>query len=266
MNMDLYYTIVSFIFGITLGSFYNVVGYRLPRGESLIYPSSHCTKCNHKLGASELVPIFSYLFLRGKCKNCGEKISPFYAIFEFATGALFALSYHIFGYSIPFFIAITFISMLLIIIISDYQTMIIPDEVLILGSILILFFKFFDGGLNGLIDSIINGCIAFTIMFLLKKLGDFLFKKESMGGGDIKLLFTFGITLGFEMSILSIFLASFIALPFAVYFSFKYKDKKYIEDDEIPTHSIPFGPFLAIAAIVLLLLNMDFNFLINIFY
>ena len=76
--MDIYYTIVLFVFGTVLGSFYNVVGYRLPKGESLIYPSSHCPKCNHKLGASELVPIFSYLFQRGKCKNCKVKISLFY--------------------------------------------------------------------------------------------------------------------------------------------------------------------------------------------
>lgn len=266
MDMNLYYIIVSFLFGITLGSFYNVVGYRLPKGESLIHPSSHCTKCNHRLGASELVPVFSYIFLGGKCKNCGDKISLFYPIFELATGILFALSYAIFGSSIEFLIAITFISMLLIIIISDYQTMIIPDEVLVFGSIVILLLKFIDGGIDSLVSTLIGGCIAFTIMFLLKKLGDFLFKKESMGGGDIKLMFTFGITIGYQMSIVSIFLASFIALPIAVYFSLKYKDKKYIEDDEIPEHSIPFGPFLAIAAIILLLTRIDISFLINLFY
>ena len=78
--MELYYTIVSFFFGIVLGSFYNVVGYRLPRGESLIYPSSHCTNCNHKLGILDLFPIFSYLFLGGKCRYCKEKISLFYQL------------------------------------------------------------------------------------------------------------------------------------------------------------------------------------------
>jgi len=266
MDMNLYYIIVSFIFGITLGSFYNVVGYRLPKGESLIHPSSHCTKCNHKLGASELVPVFSYLFLGGKCKNCGDKISLFYPIFELTTGILFAVSYAVFGHSIEFLIAITFISMLLIIIISDYQTMIIPDEVLIVGSIVILLLKFVNGGIDSLVNALINGCIAFTIMFLLKKMGDFLFKKESMGGGDIKLLFTFGITLGYEMSIVSIFLSAFIALPVAVYFSLKYKDKKYIDDEEIPEHSIPFGPFLAIAAMIILLTKIDVSFLMNLFY
>ena len=87
--MDIYYTIVSFIFGITLGSFYNVVGYRLPREQSLITPSSHCTSCNHKLNIIDLFPVFSFLLLGGKCRYCKQKISWFYAIFEFLTGLLF---------------------------------------------------------------------------------------------------------------------------------------------------------------------------------
>ena len=75
--MFIYYLIVTFIFGTVLGSFYNVVGYRLPKNESLIKPSSHCPKCNHKLGPSELIPILSYIIQRGKCKNCKQKISLF---------------------------------------------------------------------------------------------------------------------------------------------------------------------------------------------
>lgn len=261
--MEIYYTVVLFIFGAVLGSFYNVVGYRLPKGESLIFPSSHCTKCNHKLGASELVPIFSYLFLGGKCKNCGQKISLFYPIFELSSGILFALSYIIFGFSVELAIALTFISTLLIIIISDYQTMIIPDEVLLTGSILLIVEIWIQQGWSGTLQAIIAGVLSFITMFLLKKFGDFLFKKESMGGGDIKLMFVFGLVLGYRMAIISIFVASFIALPVAIYYTIRYGDQKYIEDDEIPEHSIPFGPFLAFASIFLLLSRIDFNFIIN---
>ena len=148
--MDIYYTIVSFIFGITLGSFYNVVGYRLPREQSLIHPSSHCTSCNHKLGLWDLVPVFSFLFLGRKCRYCKQKISWFYPFFEFMTGLLFAISYIIFGATIEFFISITFISMLLIIIISDYQTMIIPDELLIFCGAILMILIGIDKGLIGL--------------------------------------------------------------------------------------------------------------------
>lgn len=263
--MFYYYLVVSFLFGITLGSFYNVVGYRVPKKQSLIYPSSHCTTCNHKLGASELVPFFSYLFQKGKCKHCGAKISLFYPIFELTTGILFALSYYVFGSSIDFFIVISFISMLLIIIISDYQMMIIPDEVLISSIIVISILIFIKGGISLLGTSLLNGIISFTIMFILKKFGDFMFKKESMGGGDIKLLFTFGLVFGWQMSVISIFIASFIALPIAVYYSVKYKNQKYIEDDEIPENSIPFGPFLAVAAIIIVLTKMDITMISNLF-
>lgn len=238
--MTLYFTIVIFIFGIVLGSFYNVVAYRLPKGESLIKPASHCPKCNHQLGASELVPIFSYLFLGGKCKNCKSKISPFYMIFELITGLLFSLSYLVFDFSIDFYIAIIFSSMAVIVFISDYQTMIIPDEVLIVASILLTICMYIKGGFPLLGESLLGGLIAFGSMFLIKIIGDFLFKKESMGGGDIKLLFVFGLVIGFEMAIISIFLAAFIALPVSLIILFTKK-----------SNVIPFGPFLCISALLI---------------
>jgi len=250
--MTVYYAVVSFIFGAVLGSFYNVVGYRLPRNQSLIKPSSHCTNCNHKLGASELVPIFSYIFLGGKCKNCKTKISPFYMTFELLTGILFAIASIVFGQSFEFLIAITFISMAIIIIISDYQTMIIPDEVLIFCGVLILLFQFLSGGLSLIIHSLANGIIAFCVMFLIKLFGDYLFKKESMGGGDIKLMFIFGMLLGWQTTIISIFLASFIALPISLVLYLRKKG-----------NIIPFGPFLCISALILLLGKIDFNTVIN---
>ena len=253
--MEIYYTIVSFIFGITLGSFYNVVGYRLPREQSLITPSSHCTSCNHKLGILDLFPVFSFLFLGGKCRYCKQKISWFYPFFEFMTGVLFAVSYIIFGATVEFFIAITFISMLLIIIISDYQTMIIPDELLIFGGIILIVLIGINKGLAGLGYSILDGIVAFIIMFLIKKLGDFLFKKESMGGGDIKLMFIFGLVLGLPMTLISIFLASFIGLPISLYILYRKKE-----------HEIPFGPFLAVAAIIIMLSQLNIDKLIEILY
>lgn len=253
--MDIYYTIVSFIFGITLGSFYNVVGYRLPREQSLITPSSHCTNCNHKLGILDLFPVFSFLFLGAKCRYCKQKISWFYPFFEFMTGILFAISYIVFGATIEFLISITFISMLLIIIISDYQTMIIPDQLLIASGFILMILIGINEGIVGLGFSVLDGIIAFTIMYLIKKLGDFLFKKESMGGGDIKLMFIFGLVLGLPMTLFSIFLASFIGLPISLYILYKKKE-----------HEIPFGPFLAVAAIVIMITELNLDKLIEILY
>ena len=247
--------ILFFIFGTIFGSFYNVVGYRLPKGESLIYPSSHCPKCNKKLTPLELVPIFSYIFLGGKCKKCKEKISLFYPIFEFLSGLLFALSYLSFGLTLKCLLSIIFISMLLIVIISDYQTMIIPDSVLIVFTFLILVIKFFMFGIEELGISFLNGILSFVFMLLLKMFGDFLFKQESMGGGDIKLLFTFGVTFGFYMSLISVFMSAVIGLPISLFIVRKNKN-----------HEIPYGPFLAIAAIIIMLLDININDVISLFY
>ena len=250
--MQLIIIICLFILGTVFGSFYNVVGYRVPKGQSLLYPSSHCTKCNHKLKAFELIPILSFVFLKGRCHKCKTKISAFYPIFEFLTGVSFAISYVVFGWSLECVYSITFLSMLIIVIISDYQTMIIPDEVLIFFSILLIFIKYFTSSINVLGISLVHSICSFVFMLLIKLLGDFLFKKESMGGGDIKLLAIFGFVLGFPLSIVSVFLSAFIALPISLVIL---KIKK--------NHEIPFGPFLSIAAIIIFLSQIDLNFIIE---
>ncbi len=251
--MEFSIILAFFVLGTIFGSFYNVVGYRIPKGESLLYPSSHCPKCNHKLGPLELIPILSFMFLGGKCKNCKEKISWFYPIFEFSSGVSFALSYVVFGFSLECLLSIVFISMLLIIIISDYQTMTIPDSILIFFTALIIIIKTFMIGINGVGIALLNGVASFIFMLLLKLFGDFLFKRESMGGGDIKLLAVFGLVIGFPMSIVSVFLAAIIGLPISI-----------ILVKKNSSHEIPFGPFLAISAIIITLLNIDINTLVNI--
>jgi len=250
--MDLLYVISFFLLGTIMGSFYNVVGYRIPKGESLLYPPSHCTKCNHKLGPLELIPIFSFLLLGGKCRKCKDKISWFYPLFEFSSGVLFAISYLVFGISLECLYSIVFVSMLLILIISDYQTMIIPDSVLIVSSALLIIIKFFMTNIEVVGISLLHALASFIFMLLLKLLGDFLFKKESMGGGDIKLLAVFGFVLGFPMSVVTVFLSAFIALPISLIIL---KLKK--------THEIPYGPFLAIAAIIIFLTKLDLDLIIK---
>jgi len=252
--MNLLIIICLFILGTIFGSFYNVVGYRIPKGESILYPSSHCPKCNHKLKSYELIPILSYIFLRGKCGKCKTKISLFYPVFEFLTGVCFAMSYLSFGLSMECLYSIVFLSMLMIIIISDYQTMIIPDSVLLFFTSIMILLKFFMSDIEVVGISLLNGLGAFIFMLILKLIGDFMFKKESMGGGDIKLLAVFGFVLGLPLSIVTIFLSAFIALPVSLILL---KNKK--------THEIPYGPFLAIAAIIIFLTKIDINFLLNLF-
>lgn len=255
--MGIFYLITFFIFGLLLGSFFNVVGYRMPKGESIVSPPSHCPNCNHRLTFIELIPIFSYLIQGGKCKNCKIKISPFYAIFELLTGILFALSFYVFGMSYELIIAIIFISMTLIIVISDLHYFIIIDEVLIVAFVLIGVIYYFEGGFKLLFDNLLSGIIAGSVMLTVKLIGDFIFKKESMGGGDIKLLFIYGFVLTAPMAILAIFIASFIGLPVSLIMLYMQKAKDRI---------IPFGPFLSAAALIILFFKLDFDFILNLLY
>ena len=249
--MAVYYACVFFLFGICFGSFYNVVGYRLPREMSFIKPSSRCTTCQHALNIGDLFPILSYIFLRGKCRYCKAKVGIFYPLFELMTGLLFTICYFKYGFTVELWVALVFISTSLIIIISDYQTMIIPDEVLFTALLLLGGLYGFGYGIEKLIFALLHGFVSFLLMYALKLLGDFLFKRESMGGGDIKLLFIFGMVLGWPTAILAIFLSSFIALPASLFLM-----------GRNPEHEIPFGPFLVIAAMILLLTGFDMHTLI----
>lgn len=244
--MFVYYGVIIFIFGVVLGSFYTVVGERLPQNKSIITPSSHCPNCNHILKFYELIPIFSYLFLGGKCLKCKQNIPVLSTIIELSTGILFVLAYLRFGICVKLLIALLFISMLMIVITSDIRYMVICDEILIIGNILIFILLIIDIGFKNALISIVNGLICFLIMLVIKKLGDILFKRESMGGGDIKLMFTFGLTIGIASSVASIFLASFIGLPISL-----------VLMKNNSSHEIPFGPYLSTAAIILFLSGIN---------
>ena len=244
--MELFIIIMFFLFGLIFGSFFNVVGYRLPKEESIVNPPSHCPNCNKRLTPLELIPVLSYIIQRGKCRNCKTKIGLFYPIFELITGILFALTYIVFGLNVELIISLIFVSSLIIIFISDYQTMIIPDEIIIFALVSKVIYALVTNDIS-VLSILLNGLIASSLMLLLKKFGDKAFKKESMGGGDIKLLFIFGMYLGFELAIITIFLSSFIALPYSLIVLNKNKE-----------HIVPYGPFLAIAALILYLSQIDF--------
>ena len=260
MSIEVLTAIMVFIIGLVFGSFYNVVGYRLPNGMSIAFPQSHCPNCNHKLKFYELIPVISYIFLLGKCKKCKKRISFSYPFFEILTGVLFLLSYLVFGINVKFFISITFISILIIISISDIKYYIIPDEVLIVGSIIIIIeliinSLIMDASLiNGVVMPILNGLGSFALLYLFKVFGDAVFQRESLGGGDIKLLFVIGLVLGFDMSIVIIFIASFIALPLSVISLIK-------NDNNI----LPFGPYLSVASIIVLLTNLNLDMILEFF-
>lgn len=245
--MQIYFTILTFVFGTLLGSFYNVVGYRLPKGLSLVKPKdSFCPKCNHSLKWYELVPIFSFLIQKGKCRKCKCKISLFYPCIEFTTGILFMLSYLKFGFTFEFLIAILISSFFVIVIVSDVNFLIIPDEVTIFFSLFVIIINFVAYGIDYGITSILYGFFLFIIMLIIMLFGNFIFKKESLGGGDIKLMFFVGTILNPINGFFQIFLSSFLALPISIFILLKNKKR-----------AIPFGPFILMSLLIIYILQLD---------
>ena len=266
--MVVYYSIVVFFFGLLFGSFFNVVGYRIPNNMSIVKPGSFCPKCKHELQWYELFPVFSFIIQGGKCRKCKCKISFFYPIIEFLTGLLFLLSYLIFGFTPEFAIAVLTSSFLVIVIVSDFNYLVIPDEVTIFFSILSIVLQFILFGLDMVLSSLVYGFLLFGLMYFIMLIGSSLMKEEALGGGDVKIMFFVGTVLSVINPIVvtdfstyallintffEIFVASCIAAPFALLNYFSKKERV-----------VPFGPFILLASLILFLTSFNIlDFLLN---
>ncbi|RKQ18030.1 prepilin peptidase [Ureibacillus endophyticus] len=234
--MDIAYAIFALLFGLIFGSFFNVVGLRVPKKESIVTPPSHCTSCQRRLTALDLIPVFSYIFLGGKCRSCGVKISPIYLLTEFVTGILFGFAVWQLGITIETAVALFFISLLMIIVVSDIAYMLIPDKILlfflpflVLGRIL--------SPLDNWWDCILGAVVGFGILLLIA-----VISKGGMGGGDIKLFFLIGLVLGTANTLITLFLASVIGMIVGIIvLKVRGQGRK---------NPVPFGPSIALAAII----------------
>ena len=237
----MYLSIFLFFFGLLIGSFLNVVAIRLLKGESIAFPPSHCTSCKHPLKPWDLVPLFSYLALRGQCRYCHERVSPAYFWGELTTGLLFAWAGWMFGWQAETIVALFFIAILVIIVQTDLREMIIPNKVIgfaiICGIILRLFIHDLPIWNYG-VSLILGG----GIIYLISVLSSMMLKKEAMGGGDVKLFAFVGLMLGFKLLILSIFLASLLGFVIGVILLISSKTKAGAY--------IPFGPYIALGALI----------------
>ena len=229
-----------FIIGIFLGSFFDCIANRLSRGESIIKPGSHCENCKHKLSWYELIPVFSFIFQRGRCRKCKIRLPFEYILVEILTGLLFTLSYIRYGISYTTLEMIIISSLVIVTIISDLKYMVILDEVLIPSGILLLIIKFLNVGLHDTLFSLLYGVILFMVLLFIKVVGDKAFKRESLGWGDVKLSLIVGFSLGIELGLLYIFLSSVLALPYAIYTNVKHKDGMIL-----------FGPFMSLSLLII---------------
>jgi len=235
--------ILIIILGLAWGSFQNVVIYRIPLKKSWFLSRSLCPNCKKNIFWYDNIPLLSYLFLKGKCRNCKHKISIQYPAVELLSALLSLLAYLKFDLSWQFFSAFVLISILIVVSFIDLNHRIIPDVITLPGIVLGLIFSYFNpqGSLSASVIGFLSGGLSF---YLLAYAGEVVFKKESMGGGDIKLAALLGAFLGWKNLIVVILLASFLG---ALIGGLKLTLSKSKKDQ-----TIPFGPFLAAASVIAL--------------
>lgn len=229
------------LIGLTIGSFLNVCIYRIAREESISYPASHCTSCGYELKWIDLVPVVSYLFIKGKCRTCKEKISIRYPIVELVNGIIYGLLFFKFGLTITFIKYCVLASILIVIGMIDYDTKFVYRSTTIFGGITALVFIIINYILYkcGIINSLTGGIIGFSVIFLIVIL------TKGMGEGDIEIATVCGLFLGIKGIILTLFLSFVIGgIVAVIILCLKFKDRK---------GEMAFGPYLAIGAMITML-------------
>ena len=236
--------ILIFILGLIVGSFCNVCIYRIPKNESIIYPTSHCPKCRSKIKPVDNIPLLSFILLKGRCRNCKSKISIQYPMVEFLSGLIYLIIYLIYGLSVQTLIYIILSSALIIIAFIDLNEQIVPDVISLPGIVtgfIISFFVPYISFINSALGVVVGG----GIILIIALVGSMIFKKEAMGGGDIKLAAMIGAFLGWRYTIISLFLGFFLGALAGIFLILsKIKSKEDM---------VPFGPFIALGSLITLL-------------
>ncbi|MBY6038571.1 A24 family peptidase [Fictibacillus nanhaiensis] len=235
--METMWSVWFFIVGAVLASFGGVVGYRLPKGMKVIgVERSQCDHCKRQLKWFELFPIVSFFAAGGKCVMCKKRIPFIYTVVELLTGALYAFSYIKYGFSVELLLACSLILLCAIIFVSDILYFIISDKVLIVFLVWFLILQIvFE--YRSWLDAVAGGLLGFCFLLLLA-----ILSKGGIGGGDIKLMGVLGLVLGFQGAYLTLMIASVVGVLVAIVglLAKKYNRKT----------AIPFGPYLAIGALV----------------
>lgn len=238
--------IIIFIFGSIIGSFLNVCIYRLPKGKSVVTPPSSCPGCNKHILWHDNIPIISYLILGGKCRFCKSRISFRYFLVEALTAALFVSLYIAFGLTSKFYAYALLTSGLIIATFVDFEVNEIPDQVSLGGLVAGLVLAYMmpsifevESRWVALFNSLAGAFAGAASIYLMGFLGEIVFQKEAMGGGDVKLMAMIGSFLGWKMILLTFFLAPVFGA--AVGLILKIKEGR---------ETIPYGPYLSLAALI----------------
>jgi len=240
---ELTLAIFVFIFGILIGSFLNVVIYRIPKGESIVFPASKCQSCQTPLKWYHNIPIFSWLFLRGKCGFCSEKISKQYPLIELATGILAVSLFYKLGLVWYMPIVFAVFALLLALVMIDFKDMEIPDSLNLLALALAVITP-------TILDSLQDALLAVGGMTLLRYYLSYFINKEAMGEGDIIVAGTMGALLGFPAFFYALFLAAILALVPSL----------MAKDTDT---AVPFVPFLAMGTFIVYIFDTQVQDLVS---
>lgn len=252
-----YFTTLAFFFGACVGSFLNVCIHRIPLDESVVTPRSKCPKCNHMIAWYDNIPLVSYLVLRARCRGCGTHISVRYFLVELLTAVLFILVWSHYGvdvaartFDMRTLVYWTMVGGLILGTFVDFEHMILPDRVTIGGMILGPVLSFLVptmhegaiGHVDGLVASLTGLGVGFGLLWLVGWAGKKVLKKDAMGFGDVKLLGAIGAFLGWQAVLFTVMFSSLIGSVVGVAL-IATRNKKW-------QSRIPFGPYLALAAVV----------------
>lgn len=226
---------IAALFGAVWGSFLNVCIVRLPAEESLLRPGSHCPRCGAGIAWYDNIPVLSWLWLRGRCRRCRERISVQYPLVEAATGAIWGLAAWHYGPSLDALAAAALGTILLGIAVTDARHYLIPDEYT-LGGLMLALALSFRNGWAGLVDAALGAALGFGLLLAVAWGGEKVFKKEAMGGGDIKMMAMVGAFVGWRGVLLTLFGGALLGTLVFVPLTLRRKQL------------VPFGVFLAVAA------------------
>ncbi|WP_297444211.1 A24 family peptidase [Desulfurobacterium sp.] len=246
MSNSLLSVLFGFVLGSIVGSFLNVCIYRLPREESIVFPGSHCPKCGTPIKWYDNIPIISYLLLRGRCRYCGEKISPTYPLIELLTAILTAAIFFRFGITFDALYYSILTWFLIVISAIDIKEMMVPVKPCYIVMILGIALSPFTHSMN-IVDSILGASLGSGIILFIIETYFMIRGREGMGYGDANIMATIGAFLGWKKVFFVIFFASLIGAVIGIIFIIS-KDK----DSETP---LPFGPFLAVGGYLTIFLG-----------
>ncbi|WP_297453836.1 A24 family peptidase [Persephonella sp.] len=245
-NLFYFYLFAAFIFGLIVGSFLNVVIYRLPRGKSVASPAfSFCPSCGQKIKWYDNIPVLSYLVLKGRCRYCGSKISLRYPFVEILTGIASVAAFWKTGVSVDYIFIFLFLALMIAITFIDIDFKIIPDEINFIGFVSGIVYSFFRtdfSWIDALIGAAVGAGFLFGIAYFYLKFRGI----EGLGMGDVKMMAFVGTYIGWFGSLFTIFFGSLLGAVVGILGAYlsKSEDKGKFE--------IPFGPFLALAAVIYL--------------